>query len=304
MNTQEGSMKTLRIMTVSALLLGTALAQADDRVSTAGYSRKGELSPDTNAPSQDAMVDAIKNGSPEALKATLEYGERVVCAACVPLLADKLVESDNARVRELSAWWLRRQAFAGPVALVRLREQIGKEADETRRARIAEALGEFMDPHALPELSDAALTDKSVAVRAAAVRALTRLNSEAAGAVLSDALSDPSGDVKLAALEGLLTVRYFGDHDALLPLLGDKDATVRQRAARLCGEMLIRAAEPVLVAMLRGDESVQVRQAAAWALGRVGGKDGRSALTAAKQDEKSDRVLDAIEIAARMPARF
>lgn len=297
-------MKTLRTMIVSALLLGTAMAQADDRVSTAGYSQKGELSPNTNAPSQDAMVDAIKNGSPEALKATLEYGERVVCSACVPLLEGKLTDSDNPRVRELSAWWLRRQVFAGPVALVRLRKQIVKEADETKRARIAEALGEFMDPHALPELSDAALEDKSAVVRAAAVRALTRLNSEAAGAVLADALGDKSGDVKLAALEGLLTVRYFKDHDALLPLLGDADATVRQRAARLSGEMLVQAAEPVLIAMLRGDESVQVRQAAAWALGRVGGKDGRSALTAAKKDEKNDRVLDAIDIAERMPARF
>lgn len=304
MKTQEGSMKTLQMMIIGALLLGTAVARAEDLASTAGYSRKGEISPNADAPSQDAMVAAIRNGSPEALKATLEYGERVVCTACVPLLEGKLVESDNARVRELSAWWLRRQAFAGPAAVVRLRKQIVTETNETRRARLAEALGEFMDPHALPELADRALQDQSVKVRVASVRALTRLNSDAAGAVLADVLSDKSFDVKLAALEGLLTVRYFSDYAALLPLLGDADATVRQRTARLCGEKLVRAAEPVLIAMLRGDESVQVRQAAAWALGRVGGGDGRAALAAANKDEKSERVLDAIDIAERMPARF
>ena len=89
-----------------------------------------------------------------------------------------------------------------------------------------------------------------------------------------------------------------------MPLLGDDDLTVRQRAARLSGELQIRAAEPALIAMLRGDESVQVRQAAAWSLGRLGGADGREALISAKKREKADGVLDAIAIAERMPARF
>ncbi len=297
-------MNMLRTMIVSGILLAAAGVQAEDLAATAGYSRKGELSPNTDAPSQDAMVNAINNGSPEAMRATLEYGERVVCAACVPLLAGKLVESNNPRVREMSAWWLRRQAFAGPVALKQLRDDIATETDATRRARIAEALGEFMDPHALPELSDAALEDKSAEVRTAAVRALARLNSEAAGAVIADVLRDTSAPVKLAALEGLLNVRYFADHDALLPLLGDRDLTVRQRAARLSGELQIRAAEPALIAMLRGDESVQVRQAAAWSLGRLGGSAGREALISAKKAEKEDAVLDAIAVAERMSARF
>ncbi len=297
-------MKTLRTMIVGALLLSAAGVSAEDRAATAGYSRKGELSPNTDAPGQDSMVNAIKNGSPESLKATLEYGERVVCEACVPLLADKLVESDNPRVREISAWWLRRQVFAGPAALVRLRKQIGTETDAVKRARIAEALGEFMDPHALPELTDAALEDKDAVVRAAAVRGLARLNSDGGAAVIADVLADKSAIVKLAALESLLTVRYFADHDALIKLLGDGDTTVRQRAARLSGEMQIRGAEPVLVALLRGDESAQVRQAAAWALGRVGGESGRQALITAKTSEKDSRVVDAIEVAQRMPARF
>lgn len=299
----------MRTIQVVVLAFAMSLASmnysaADDIVETREYSRRGELSPGTEAPTRAQLLAVIANGSPEKLKATLEYGERVYCAECVPLLEKKMLESASPRVRELSAWWLRRQPFAAPALVIGLRKQVLADADPKRRARIAEALGEFMDPHAVPELSDAALHDKDVQVRVAAVRALARLNSEVGFATLSDTLTDAAPEVKLATLAQLTAFGGFRDYGVLIGLLGDRNADVRTRAARLCGEYRVRDAEAALVAMLAGDEAEKARKAAAWALGRVGGEDGHSALTEAAESESSQGVLDAIRIARRMPVRF
>lgn len=300
------NMKTLHracIGALSLLLLAPSVVRAEP-VETREYSRRGELSPGTSAPSQARMLAVIENGSPEKLKATLEYAERVVCEKCVPLLESKLLESPSPRIREMSAWWLRRQPFAAPALVTRLRKQVSEEEDPRRRARAAEALGEFMDHHAVPELTEAALGDREVEVRVAAVHALARLNSEVGLATLSDTLNDKDPAVKLATLSELTTHGGFRDFGSLIALLGDKDADVRARAARLCGEYRIPESEASLMAMLVGDEAQKARKAAAWALGRVGGSEGQVALTDAAETETERGVLDAIRVAQRMPGRF
>lgn len=286
---------------LSVVLLGAGQASAQDEgPETREYSRRGEISPNTDAPSLASMMQAIEHGSPERLKATLEYGERVVCEACVPLLQKKLLSSDSASVREMAAWWLRRQPFAAPHLLASLRKTVRNDKSAERRARAAEALGEFMDPHALAALSEAALEDKDASVRAAAVRGLARLNSDAAGAVIPDALNDADESVRLETLGVLLSVGAFRDYAALLPLLGDTSAEVRTRAARLCGEYRVVDADAALAAMLLGDSAASARKAAAWALGRIGGGEGAVALIDAKERETDARVQNAIDIALRM----
>lgn len=295
---------SLSLAIVGLALSGSADAQAQSVVETREYSRRGEISPGTSAPTLAQMVTAIQSGSPEKLKATLEYGERVMCQACVPLLEKNLLESGVSRVREMSAWWLRRQPFAAPAMVVRLRKLVRTDADPVRRARAAEALGEFMDAHAVAELSDAALADGDPKVRVAAVHALARMNSDVGFAVLTDTLGDADTSVKLATLDELVNIGAFQDHGALIALLGDTSAEVRTRAARLCGEYRVLEAQTTLVAMLEGDASPQARKAAAWALGRVGAADGQSALSTAAGVEQDQGVLDAIRIAQRMPLRL
>jgi HEAT repeat protein len=292
-------MKKYRVFLGLALVMISSAAHADGPT-TREYSRKGEISPNTEAPSLGAMIDAIEHGSPERLKATLEYGERVLCEACVPLLENRLLESGQPRVREMAAWWLRRQPFAAPHLLAKLRKVVREDESPQRRARAAEALGEFMDPHVLPELSDAALADADPGVRSAAVRGLARLNSDAAGAVLPDALKDKDVGVRLETLGVLLSAAGFRDYAALLPLLGDTSADVRTRAARLCGEYRLADAETALVEVLLGDPASIARKAAAWALGRIGGAEAKQALVEAQARETDARVLDAISIAQRM----
>jgi HEAT repeat protein len=76
-----------------------------------------------------------------------------------------------------------------------------------------------------------------------------------------------------------------GVPDLIVVVLGDADGAVRRSAARSLGDIgpAARAAGPALVKTLQ-DRDWQVRQAAAYALGRVGSPEARPALEAAKKD--------------------
>lgn len=261
---------------------------------------RGELSPDTQAPDTQHMVNAIRGGSPSSLTAMLEYGERVECLECIPLLEAKLLGSDNAKVREMAAWWLRKRAFGYGRAARAMRQTVVADADPVRRSRAAEALGEFLDPRGLPALSQAATRDSEADVRLSAVRALGRLNAREGRPVISAAMNDADARVRRAALDQVQRINHFADHDALIARIGDSDAEVRLRAAQLAGEKRIASAVDALVGALRSDSSPSARQAAAWALGRIGGESAKQALGAARDAEREPRVQDAIAIALRM----
>ena len=294
------TMHKLGILAFASLITASAAAE-DAPQQVVVYDRvRGELSPGTTAPKREHMVNTIKSGSPTRLYAELEYGERVECFECIPLLADKLLSSDNAQVREISAWWLRQRAFGFAPIMTKMKRVAATDADPVRRARAAQALGEFLDPSAQPVLSEAATHDDDVNVRLTAVRALGRLNAVSGHAALSAAFTDTDAQVRKAALEQVLKVNFFSDRVALLGTLGDDDASVRRTAAQLVGELRIADAVEPLMGLLITDESVQVRTAAAIALGRIGGTDAAAALADAKKVERDEQVQDAIQIAARM----
>jgi epoxyqueuosine reductase len=75
---------------------------------------------------------------------------------------------------------------------------------------------------------------------------------------------------------------------------------VRRTAAQLVGQLRVTEAVEPLLGLLMTDDSAQVRQAAAIALGRIGGADANSALADAKRVEKDEAVLGAIGVATRM----
>jgi hypothetical protein len=261
---------------------------------------RGELSPGTGAPTRESMVNAIKSAPPTRLYATLEYGERVECYECIPLLAGLVLSSDNAQTREISAWWLRRRSFGfGPV-MRKMTQVASQDSDPVQRARAAAALGEFLDPHAAPTLSTAATQDSDVSVRVAAVKALGRLNAVSGHDALHTAFGDSDPQVRQAALDQVLKLAFFTDQAGLLGRLADDDSGVRRTAAQLVGEMRVSDAVEPLLGLLMTDDSTQVRQAAAIALGRIGGSDAASALSDAKKMEQDASVMDAINVAAHM----
>lgn len=295
------TMKNLATIAWTAAVLALAApASAQDNDSATGFDRsRGELSPGTQAPTQDALMAAIESSSPERLFTLLEYGERVECHSCVPLLQRQLLENGDARVREIAAWWLRRRPFGFAAVFREIRTVLATDADPVRRARAAEAIGEFMDPNGVRYLGDA-LSDSDVRVREAAVRGLGRINSPAGITHIVAAFSDADAGVRDAAVAQVLYVNFFREHEALMGLLADDSAQVRRRAALALGTFRVGEASPALVAMLSGDSDAMVRQAAAWALGRIGGTDARAALSAQRGAEEVSLVRDAIDVALRM----
>ena len=283
-----------------ALMALAPHVQADGATQVVVFDRaRGELSPGTEAPTPERMVNGIKSASPTAMTALLEYGERVECFECIPLLQAKLLDSNKPQVREMAAWWLRKRPFGYARAAVKMREVALQDADPVRRARAAEALGEFMDVKGLPALQQATLDD-SADVRASAVRALGRLNAVGGHAALVAAFEDDDATVRRAALDQVTKVVFFKDPDAVAARLQDDDASVRLRAAQLVGEMKISSGADALTGLLANDDHANVRQAAAWALGRVGGSAAHDALTSAQTSEKDRGVKDAISIALQM----
>ncbi|MBZ0116964.1 MAG: HEAT repeat domain-containing protein [Sandaracinaceae bacterium] len=285
----------IRSLTAALLLVaGTASAQGDLHDRT-----RGEASPGTQAPTRESLMNAIQAASPTALFSLLEYGERVECHECVPLLQHQLLANDDARVREIAAWWLRRRPFGFAAVYREVRTVLATDADPIRRARAAEALGEFMDPHGVTHLN-AALADGDARVRLAAVRGLGRINAPTGNAAIARAMGDADPQVRDAAVQQVMLVNFFTQHDALMERLDDDTAAVRRRAALVIGQIRVPEAVPALAGLLAGDSDPMVRQAAAWALGRVGGTDARNALTAQRTSESASLVRDAIEVALRM----
>lgn len=302
MNTMEKKNIT-RTFLALALALGAGmaptLAQAQEEVVVHDRER-GELSPGTQAPTTAQLINAINSAAPTTLEALLEYGERVECHECVPLLERKLLEDANPEVRRISAWWLRHRPFAIGAIMNRMKSTLADDADPVRRARAARAIGEFLDAAGLQPLVTAFERDGEPVVRAAVVQALGRLNHPGGNATIAAALGDESNEVVRAALDQILIVNFFRDHDSLLGALDDADPYVRMRAARILGAKRVPEAVPAVAGLLRGDSDPLVRQAAAWALGRIGGADARAALREASVDEASSLVRDAINVAIQM----
>jgi HEAT repeat protein len=296
-------MKTLKtILLASGLLAVPALASAQSyaegefRVHDRSV---GELSHGTSAPSSTDLVAAIRTASPSALSSMLEYGERVECHACVPLLEERLLTDDNAEVRSVAAWWLARRPFGFAAVMHEIRGVLASDPDPVRRERAAEAIGNFGDPHGVAHLTTAFHTDTVTAVRVAAVCGLVAINAPNGLTVISEALGDTSSEVRAAALANVTRINFFSDYDALLPLLADDDAAIRRRAATVLGSLRVDSAVVVLAALLRNTaEDAGVRREAAWALGRIGGAEADIALAEVLATTGLDpQIRNAIEVA-------
>ena len=301
LNQVQKSLRSGRVLLWALALCAPLTVHADTSKTFVVYDRvRGELSPGTDAPKLETMMNSIRGASPTALTAVLEYGSRVECLECIPLLQTKLLSSSEPKVREMAAWWLRQRPFGYGRIAVEMRKVAVEDQDAVRRGRAVEALGEFLDVGGLPALERAATEDQSSDVRLAAVRALGRLNARKGHAVLAATFEDTDADVRRAALDQVVKLNHWDDAESVTARLEDSDVKVRVRAAQVTGELRLPGAEDALSQMLASDKDASARQAAAWALGRIGGGVAKAALTDAKQRETDPGVIDAIDIAVRM----
>ena len=238
--------------------------------------------------------------APTRIWKVLEHGEKVECLSCIPLVSGLLYDQ-NAKTREIAAWWLRRRIFGvfGPGQVYsQVVATLGDQTlSEHRRVAAANALGEFLTMTGSKHLARAIREDGSVLVREASVRALERMNSQGPNNDLSYAMTDDAEPVRLAAVRAATHVNVFSDVASILNLVGDDSALVRRAAADSLGTM--RAGDAVAgLSVLATDDDAAVRKAAVWALGQIRDVSARSVVEAATHD--SDRfVRDAATTALR-----
>jgi HEAT repeat protein len=245
---------------------------------------------------------ALNPGAPSRIWQALEHGEKVDCLDCIPAVEPLLYDA-NAKNREISAWWLRRRIFGvfgqGEV-YERVVNNLKTHADPVIRARAAEALGEFLDFAGAEPVANALVSDSSPDVRAAAARALDRLNTTGPNNELSVALSDKDETVRLAAINAAGHVHGFSDVAAITQRIGDSSPIVRRHAAAALGAMRAQDSVTALIALLApGREAdAQARAEAAHSLGLIGDPAAKNALLGAENDP-DQFVRDAAAIALR-----
>ena len=246
----------------------------------------------------DRIKSVAVSGSMMAIWETLEHGEKAECLDCIPSVEPLLYDS-NPQTREIAAWWLRRRLFGvfGPGEVYqRTLNTLATDADASRRANAAYALGEFLAAPGASALSQAISTDGDPTVRAAAASALGRLNDDGAGAI-TKALGDVDSRVKTAALASAGRINTFTDVASVAKLTGDADPKIRRKTADLLGAMKSADSVDGLIALTK-DPDAQVRAAAAHALGQIKDARAQPSLTALANDPNG-LVRDQAAIALR-----
>ncbi len=187
----------------------------------------------------DRLYNVIERGAPTAIWQALEHAEVVECMWCVGAVAPLLYD-DNAKNREIAAWWLRRRTF-GVFGAGEVYEQtvntLATDPSATRRADAASALGEFLMLAGVTPLTTALTGDSDPGVRAAAASALGRLNDDGDGA-LETAFSDGDATVRAAAFVAAGHINAFTDVASAVAVTGDPDPIVRRVGVELLDTMV------------------------------------------------------------------
>jgi len=285
------TMKKLNLLIGSLTLIGVI-------VGTTHSAKTEEPAPNFSlevVATPEAIKDVALRGSPIAVWATLEHGEQLECLDCIAYV-EPLLWNKDARVREISAWWLRRRVFGYAEIALKVRKVIESDADPERRAAAADALGEFMDPGATKYLVKAA-GDSSPIVRVHVMSALRRMNDMEGVPAVSLGLADGEVSVRRAALETATKLPGFRDVPAVARLLSDIDPVVRGRAADALGVFKAKGSAAGLMALAVSDGNEDVRVNAVNALGELADPIARPTIEKALNDA-SPRVRDAARVAS------
>jgi len=109
---------------------------------------------------------------------------------------------------------------------------------------------------------------------------LRSMQSEDSSRVAVIALNDKTPIVRATAASSVVFLPGPEAVAALSPLLNDKDEFVRREGAFALGTVGDAAAAPLLIRSMRSDKSLEVRSAAAAAVGKTGNPDAVSPLAA------------------------
>jgi cyclophilin family peptidyl-prolyl cis-trans isomerase/HEAT repeat protein len=239
-----------------------------------------------------ALVELVSSSSPYTSGyAVRGLGERKATSAIptlLPLLDAARQVHPQVRVSAVRAAGQLQAAPATAPLLALLRQ---KNVPQGLELEILEALAQIGARAAEPDLIDR-LTAKSPFVRAAALRALARVDSLSFTTVLSGLDPDNDWRVRAALADGLTTLAPENATPMLEALLKDKDARVLPSVLRAWSRLKLPGLEKHLAAALTHDD-VPVRSAAASLAGAQKLTGLRDALLAAWQRARTDAGDDA-----------
>jgi HEAT repeat protein len=169
------------------------------------------------------------------------------------------------------------------------------ESDEVR-AGVAAALGNYVLAGELDEL-DAALAmraeqallevlrdeNEPVAVQSRALESLAYSGEVGVRQLIEDAYYSPNEELRVSALVAMGRSADVHWRNYVRAELQSPTAAMRREAARAIGELEAKSAVDELLLLLV-DEDPEVRLAAIFALGRIGGRDARTALRAITEE--------------------
>ncbi|HTJ46487.1 MAG TPA: HEAT repeat domain-containing protein [Kofleriaceae bacterium] len=226
---------------------------------------------------------AVQSGSQDAILAEVERAEYLMCPDCVNVVTD-LLDDERPAVREVAAWWFARRPSVAQGFIDRsLQDLQGSDVKHARNG--ADFIAVFRNVKYIPALSTAlARTDLGGEARAHAAIALGRIGDKSVDSALANAMKDGDAQVRLAAVQAWIAVRYQQGAAPVVQLVGDSDANVRAQAAAALGEEREASGRTNLEAALATDTDAVVRRNAAWALGRIGDAASRPALEKASTD--------------------
>jgi HEAT repeat protein len=226
------------------------------------------------------------------------------------LLAMGDADSDVRAAAIDGLWENEDQALVGPlVHLLRVDESASV------RAAAAMALGRFVLLGELEEidrapamLAEQALLEtlrderETLEVRRRAVEGIAYSGEAGVRQIIEAAYYDEDEKMQSSALfaMGRSADPYWIKF--LLPELESRNPELRFEAARACGELEASRALDKLIDMAFNDPDREVQQSAAWALGRIGGREARQALEACLESddealsEAAGEALDEMEL--------
>jgi len=171
-------------------------------------------------------------------------------------LVKMLLEDPSVVVREAAAISLGRFAHLAEMG----------ELDAQRSATISEALSSVV--HSSRE---------DLRVRRRAIESIAHLSLDNLRQIIDAAYGDEDSLMRISALFAMGRSADTFWRGTVISELGNDDPEIRFEAARACGELVARAAVPVLRRLIE-DRDGEVRMAAIWALGQIGGEQAREIL--------------------------
>jgi HEAT repeat protein len=233
----------------------------------------------------------------ELVAALIEFAEDHVDASFAAIYRWLMEDGDP---------WIRSHAIDGlweeeDVRLIGpLTRCLERDTDLNVRAAAALSLGRFLllgefdqiDSSATQRVENALLTayyapDQDALVRRRVLEALANSSHDELPDMILEAYEEDEDILSVGAVFAMGRSADPRWNRFVLDELGSSDSTMLFEAVRASGELEIEEALPDLLRLL-GEEDVEIRDAAVWALGRIGGREARRALKACCASDDED----------------